>query len=162
MRNDTTMLSLHLYIFFHFANFAHHTHSTCTLAYSHSLDNYTPRHWALHAHSTPFHIEVNLYVPSSAATEVHNITDTPTCRLSTAHALHSFCIQDRPHSPCSVAIKLQPPTTRLSHACQHALHTQAAIKLQQPSTWLCHVRQHALHTQDHPLHCFPQLSYTHK
>ena len=28
---------------------------------------------------------------------------------STAHGLHSFCIQGRPRLPCSVAIKLQPP-----------------------------------------------------
>ena len=59
--------------------------------------------------------------------KVHNITDTPTCHtdFSTAHALHSFCIQDWSYSPCSVATALQPSTTYLtSHAHQHVLHTQ--------------------------------------
>jgi len=89
MGNVTTMLSLHLYIFIQFANFARHTHSTCTLAYSHPLDNYTLRHWALRAHYKPFCIEVDLSVPCSAATEVHNITDTPTCHTDSAQLMHS-------------------------------------------------------------------------
>ena len=46
-------------------------------------------------------------------------------RLSTTHAFqYSFCIQDRPHLPCSVVIKLQLPTAGLPHAHQHALHTK--------------------------------------
>ena len=43
-------------------------------------------------------------------------------------SLHSLLLSENPHLPrlpCSVAIKLQPPTTQLTlHACQHALHTQ--------------------------------------
>ena len=46
-------------------------------------------------------------------------------RPSTACEIHSFCIQDRPYLPCSVAIVLQQPTTQPTlHAHQYALHTQ--------------------------------------
>ena len=40
-----------------------------------------------------------------------------TCRLSTAYALYSFCIQDRPHLPCWLSSNPQHDF----HAHQHAL-----------------------------------------
>ena len=58
-------------------------------------------------------------------------------RLSTACALHSFCIQDRPHLPCSVAIALQSPKTQLTlHSHQHALNMHPALPNPLPSTTL--------------------------
>ena len=70
-------------------------------------------------------------------------TKLSTCTLDYAHtlnefitthqqgnqhcSLHSLLLSENPHLPrlpCSVTIKLQPPTTQLTlHACQHALPT---------------------------------------
>ena len=55
---------------------------------------------------------------------LHNIHSNTPYRLSTACALHSFCVQDRPYLPCSVVIALEQPTAQLTlHAHQHALPT---------------------------------------
>ena len=47
---------------------------------------------------------------------------------------HTICIQDRPHLPCSVAIKLQPPTDFLHYTpMQHYTNPTAFHNLPQPS-----------------------------
>ena len=67
--------------------------------------------------------------------------------FSTAHST-AFCISENPCLPClpcSVGIRLQPPTTQLTlSACQHAHQ---------------HTYQNAIHTQHYPLHCLPPPSY---
>ena len=76
------------------------------------------------AHSTVFHIFISAMFISDKISK-HNLHSNMPHRLSTAHALHSFCIQDWSYSPCSVATALQPSTTYLtSHAHQHVLYTQ--------------------------------------
>jgi len=113
--------------------------STCTLVYSHPLNEYLTTHQQGTQHYS-FHSLLHVRQPIHAmfsSNKVHNITDTLTC---TAHALHSFCIQDVPHLLCSVAIRLQPPTT-----------------------WLLDVHQiYYMPMQHYPPHCLPQLSYAHK
>ena len=53
----------------------------------------------------------------------HNLHYNMPYKISIAHGLHNFGIQDRSHLPCSVVIRLQPPTTWFLHAHQHAIHT---------------------------------------
>ena len=107
---------------------------TCTLAYSHPLHNYTPRrHSALL--TTQSSAYKTTHMLNSNKSSQHNSHLNMLYRCSTAHRLHSFCIQ---HLLCSVATKLQPPTTWLLHAHQHPLHTHAAL---------------------YPPHCLPQPAY---
>ena len=66
--------------------------STCTLAYSHPLKECitTLRQGIQHCslHSLPHSRQP--YVPCSAATKVHNITDTSTCHTDSALLKHSI------------------------------------------------------------------------
>ena len=106
------------------------THTTklsmCTLAYSHPLNgcittHQGTQHCSLHSF---LHIRQPICAMfSSNKSSQHNWHFNMPYRLRTPHALHSFCMQDRPHLPCSVAVKLQPPTTWLLHAHQHVLYT---------------------------------------
>ena len=58
-------------------------------------------------------------------------------RLSTACALYSFCIQDRPYLPSSAAFALQPLETQLTlHAHQQTLNMHPALPNPLPSTTL--------------------------
>ena len=131
----TPQHSHHPYILCHLANYAHHK-TTCTLlAYSHPLNNQT-RHLPT-AHSTAFHIQDISHVQQYNKISQHNLHSNMPYRLSTACALHSFCIQDRPYLPCSVAIALQPPKTQLTlHSHQHALNMHPALPNPLPSTTL--------------------------
>ena len=107
--------------------------STCTLAYPHPLKQ------CITIHKQDIYVALLTPQPSTYkkthVCHVQQQQNFTTCnlhsnvpyRLSTARASHSFCIQDRPHLPCSLAIKLQPHTIQLLHALQHALHTRAAL-----------------------------------
>ena len=65
--------------------------------------------------------------------------------LGTTHALHSFCTQERPYLPFSVATKLQPPTTWL---LQH-IDTLYTLPTPLPSTTLhCTRITNTWHTYD--------------
>ena len=93
------------------------------------MHNHTPRHSAL---LTP---QLSTYKTTYMCHVEQQQKLQHNDRFSTAHALHSFCIQDRPHLPCSEAIKLQPPTTWLLH-----LHLYAHVALPTPlpfTTLLC-------------------------
>ena len=110
-------------------------HLTLPFAFSRSggrLAHYYPRECrSILQKSTctkPFCLYVcNMF--NSNKSSQHNSDFNMPYKLSNAHGLHSFCIQDRPDLPCSVVIKLQPPTTGLLHAHQHALHTHAALSM---------------------------------
>ena len=117
--------------------------SACTLAYSHPLNEcitthqgtqHCSRHSLLHTRQP-----IGAMFSSNDSSQ-HNWHFNMTYRFSTAHALHGFCIQDRPHLPCSVPIKLQLPTTWLLHAHQHALHAHAALHTPLPSTALLYTQ----------------------
>ena len=116
--NNTTTLSHHPYILCHFANYAHHK-TTCTLAYSHPLNNQTRHSPLLTPQPSAYKISAMF---SSNKISQHNLHSNMPYRLSTACGLHSFCIQDRLYLPCSVAIALQPPKIQLTlHAHQHGI-----------------------------------------
>ena len=103
--------------------------TTCTLAYSHPLNRWITthqqgtQHCSLHSLLCTWQPICDMF--NSNKSSQHNSDFNMPYKLSNAHGLHSFCIQDRPDLPCSVVIKLQPPTTGLLHAHQHALHTHA-------------------------------------
>ena len=104
--------------------------STCTLAYSNPLNKWTSH--SLLLTQQPSCIQ-DICMFSSNTISLYNIHCNMPYTHSTACALHSFCIQDWPYLPCSVAIVLQQSTTQLTlHAHQHALH----INEQYPSQCL--------------------------
>ena len=82
---DTTTLSHHPYILCHFAKCAHHK----TL-YMHLALPWT-RYSALFTPQFPIYPDL----PCSAAVRFHVLNSNIPYRLSTAHALYSFCIQGR-------------------------------------------------------------------
>ena len=96
------------------------------------------------AHSIVFRIQDNLYVHCSAATKVHNITDTQTCHTDSALFMHShsFCIQEEITSAI------------LSSSDLEVIHN-----ITSPCTSTC--TTHPCSTTQ-PMHCFPQLSHAHK
>ena len=106
---------------------------TCTLAYSHPLNRWITthqqgtQHCSLHSLLCTRQPVCDMF--NSNKSSQHNSHFNMPYKLSNAHGLHSFCIQDRPDLPCSVVIKLQPPTTGLLHVHQHALHTHAALSM---------------------------------
>ena len=61
---------------------------TLTLAYSHPLNLHINKALST-AHSTVFHIQNNQYLPCSAATKVHSMTDTPTCHADSVLLMYS-------------------------------------------------------------------------
>ena len=82
--------------------------STCTLAYSHPLKECMSTHQqgTQHCSFNSLPHARQPYVPcmfSSNKSSQHNWHSNMPYRLSTARALHSFCIQDRPYLPCRVS-----------------------------------------------------------
>ena len=79
---DTTALSHHLHILYHFDNYANHKTLYMQVAYSYALMN---KVFCSFAHSTVLHIKGDPYC--------HVLPHRP----SIAHALHSFCIVKTDH-----------------------------------------------------------------
>ena len=68
------------------------------------------------AHSSAFHIKrQSIYLPCSAVIKFQGITyihsNIPYMQTCTAHALHSFCIQNGSYLPCSVNTTIQFQTS---------------------------------------------------
>ena len=93
------------------------------------------------AHSITFHIE-NPYAMSSknTITDVasfpgysqilsHSCGEEPTYRPTIVHVPHSFCMQDRPYLPCSVA------TTSNSHPQYNSLSMHINMHYTPSTTW---------------------------
>ena len=90
------------------------TTDTTKLSHALSLPTPTNKHGMHHCsfHSLP-HKRQSISAMFSSS-KFHNITYTRRHHTGPAlfmHRLHSFCIQDKPYLPCSVATTLQPPTT---------------------------------------------------
>ena len=113
--NET--LSHHPYILCHFANYAPTKLSTCTLkpTQTHQMNEQGTQHCSLH--SLPHKRKSIFAMFSSNKSSQHKLHSNMPYRLNTAHALHSFYIQDRPYLPCSVAIRLPQHTVfiRIKH-----------------------------------------------
>ena len=83
--NDTTILSHHSCVYAHHKTLYVHIGLFTPTKWMH---NYTPRHSALLT-PQPSAYKTAPYVPCSAATNVHNITDTPTCHTDSELLMHS-------------------------------------------------------------------------
>ena len=93
------------------------TSNTDQIRWERHHNTFAPSHILCHFLHTPTrHFTASLYQTTYVChvqpqfIKVHNTTHTAN-RPSTAHALHSFCIQDKPYLLCPVTMKLQPLTT---------------------------------------------------
>ena len=134
--NDTTILSHHPYILCH-ANMYTTKLSTCTLAYSHPLNECISTHQQVTqhcslstAHSTDFHIQDNPYLPCSAATKVHNITHTPTCHTDSALLMHSTASAYKTDCICHAQVTAAHNTTHSQ--CASACTKHPALPTRHP------------------------------